>query len=142
MLLFEVLSRYFYWAVAHPDEATYVLLAASVVYGWIKRLAVSKQADRLAIIREAAKNSGGRILLELTRRLPGESVDAFVKRRIIEEAVTQSAEFDKTGKKVTLTPEKMAGIIAGQLGQNPAAIAAGISLPAGIPVLDVTGKPL
>jgi len=141
MVLIDTLKLFISWALAHPDEATYLGLFASGVFTWFKKLAVSKHAERLAMIREAAKNSGGRILLEIGKRLPGESVDSFVKRRVAEEAIAQTEEFAKTGKKIDLTPTKMAGIIVGQLGQNPAAIAAGISL-TNVPVIDVTGKPL
>jgi hypothetical protein len=127
-LLWAVLN----WAVTNPDQVAYVGLAASGLVTWVKKLRVSKHADRLTIVREAAKNAGGRILIEMAMRPKSEPLEVFVLRRIGEEATKQTAEFNTTGKKIDLTVEKMGDMILGQMGQNPLAAAQGLQLPTSI----------
>ena len=95
------------------------LTAVSALAGALNRWAVANRRDRLASLTSAAGNAAGRL------REAGMSVVASganpldQQRAILAEAEKLFIEFDTTGPKVGATPEKLAKMIAGQLGQIP-----------------------
>lgn len=115
-----ILANFVSWALANPDQVVFAGTAVAAGVAWIRKLAVSNHADRLSMVRDAASSAGGQILLEAAHLAPGESLKAFLERRIAEEAVKYTAEFSTTGPKIGLDVGKMAGMIAGEMGNSAA----------------------
>jgi hypothetical protein len=90
--------------------------------GIINRQAVANHNDRLARLTSAAGNVAG-VIREQLNALPAGADVATVRNALIASAVPAlTTEFATTLAKIDGTPEKVAGIVAGQLGQIPAVV--------------------
>lgn len=89
---------------------------------------VANHRDRLAVFTSGAGNAAGRIN-QVLANLPADADTEAEKAALIRAAATALVQkFNDTAQKLGAIPDKAAGIISGQLGQN-AATAAAANLP-------------
>ena len=95
------------------------LALAIIIFGAgaLNRWAVANHRDRLAAITSAAGNAGGRIKDQLAGLPVGTDVGAIKAILVQNAAAAVMGEFGPMAAKVSATPDKIAGMITGQMGQ-------------------------
>lgn len=119
----DILLRALGWVAANPDTAGGLAGMAAALFGLFRRWAVANRQDSLAGLAGAAARLAGDVATQLANTPVGMKPADFAMALIRGRAEAMIAEFDKTAPIVGATPEKLAGMAYGALGQimGPAA---------------------